>query len=91
MSADRWKVVKGLFQRAIKLPPEQWCDYLDGVCAGDESLRRDVASLLAEHEPGARSLLTRLSSEEITLRLVRMRSSDRPAEAADAAEEPTDG
>ena len=80
MTGDRWKVVKGLFYRAIKLPPHEWGAYLDLVSAGDEGLRRDVASLLAEHEPDARPLLAPLSSEDVTLQLGRPPS-----------EEPTDG
>jgi hypothetical protein len=57
MNRDRWRVVKGLFQRALRLPPAQWPEFLDRVCVGDAGLREDVASLLEEHEPGAVSLL----------------------------------
>jgi hypothetical protein len=51
MSDDRWKMVKGLFQRALALEPDHWHAYLDRVCAGDAALRDEVASLLAEHDP----------------------------------------
>jgi hypothetical protein len=90
MSLDRWKVVKGLFQRAIKLSPNDWSAYLDSVCAGDEVLRRDVASLLAEHEPDARPLLRPCSSDEVTLRAVQLRSSEQTVGQDTAPEEPTD-
>jgi hypothetical protein len=76
MNADRWKVTKGLFQRAIQLPPEQWPAYLDAVCAGDQELRGHVVSLLAEHVPYDGALRARLSSEAAALREVRVTRSD---------------
>ena len=72
MSADRWRMVKGIFHRALKLPQEQWPAYLDRVSAGDAELRREVASLLAEHDPGAVSLLDALSSQEVTARFAKV-------------------
>ena len=63
MNADRWKLTKGLFQRAILLPPEEWPAYLDAVCAGDRELRGQVASLLAEHVPGDGAVRVGPSSE----------------------------
>jgi hypothetical protein len=74
MNADRWKLTKGLFQRAIQLPPEQWPAYLDAVCAGDRELHGQVASLLAEHVPSDGALRVRLSSERAGC------SQDEPAE-----------
>ena len=91
MNADRWKVVKGLFQRALKLPPYDWAAYLDRVSAGDEDLRRDVASLLAEHDPNAAPLLSPLASGDVTLELERLRLSEYPTDESTAPEEPTDG
>jgi hypothetical protein len=49
VSSDRWKMVKGLFQRALQLPPSEWEDYLTRVCAGDHELKDRVAELLREH------------------------------------------
>jgi hypothetical protein len=87
MTADRWRMIKGLFQRALKLPPEEWPAYLDSVSAGDAGLRREVASLLAEHEPGAVSLLGDPGGDEALARFVRL---NRDALAVDP-EDSTDG
>jgi len=57
VSNDRWKLVKGIFQRALARPSEEWAAYLDSVCAMDDALRIEVATLLGEHEPAARGLL----------------------------------
>ena len=91
MNADRWRVVKGLFQRAIQLPEGDWPAYLDSVSAGDEELRRDVASLLSEHVTGAPPSLTPVSSEEVTLRLATVRPSDEVSEISAVPGEPIDG
>jgi hypothetical protein len=90
MNPDRWKVVKGLFQRAIKLPPYDWSGYLDRVCAGDDDLREEVAALLTEHEPGAGPLLRPLASDDVTLRNLSLRSTDDTLEQSVAPEEPSD-
>ena len=89
MNADRWKVVKGLFQRTILLPSDEWSAYLDRLAAGDDDLRMEVASLLTEHEPDQRTLLTQPSSQEITLRLARSSADDvdRPLESREATDE----
>jgi hypothetical protein len=90
MSSDRWRVVKGLFYRAIKLPPEAWPDYLDLVTAGDDDLRSEVASLLAEHDPEAGSRRAPLPSDAPTVRPASVVSVAPQARPADASEEPTD-
>ena len=73
MNADRWKVIKGLFQRTIRLPSDEWSAHLDRLAAGDDALRKEVASLLAEHEPVQLTLLTEPSSRDVTLQLSRVR------------------
>ena len=90
MTADRWKVVKGLFYRAIKLPPHAWADYLDLVSAGDEDLRREVASLLAEHRQSTESHGASHPSEAITEPLARVPSRRPSTDRAVLPEEPTD-
>jgi hypothetical protein len=84
MTPDRWRVVKGLFYRAIKLPAPQWPAFLDRVCAGDEALWDEIATLLAEYEPAARPLLSRSSESETTLRLDEPRCTAEPGEVPDA-------
>jgi hypothetical protein len=39
-----------IFKAAIKLPPERRQEYLDQACGTDNELRREVESLLREHE-----------------------------------------
>jgi Tol biopolymer transport system component len=47
MSDSRWQRVEEIFHRAVELAPETRSAFLDDMCAGDESLRKEVESLLA--------------------------------------------
>jgi serine/threonine protein kinase len=47
MKPERWQQLDKLFQSALEREPEQRAAFLDGACAGDEALRREVESLLA--------------------------------------------
>jgi eukaryotic-like serine/threonine-protein kinase len=53
MDADRWKQVDELLQNALNLPSEQRDDFVRQECGGDETLRREVQSLLASHQKAA--------------------------------------
>ena len=57
-SASGWPRVRSLFHEAVQRPRAQWSGFLEQECAGDESLRREVESLLAAHE-GADGFLNR--------------------------------
>src|SRR5438552_16247238 len=50
MKAERWKQVNDLFQSAVERAPAERAAFLDEACRGDESLRREVRSLLTSHE-----------------------------------------
>src|SRR5436305_1575818 len=50
MNAQRWQQVNDLFHSAVKRPPEERTAFLDEACYGDETLCREVKSLLASHE-----------------------------------------
>src|SRR5215471_1576946 len=50
MNAQRWQQVNDLFHSAVERAPEERAAFLDDVCRGDESLHREVTSLLASHE-----------------------------------------
>ncbi|PYK74723.1 MAG: hypothetical protein DME42_04130 [Verrucomicrobia bacterium] len=50
MNAQRWQQVNDLFHSAVERAPEEWTAFLDEACHSDESLRREVKSLLASHE-----------------------------------------
>ncbi|MHC4427400.1 MAG: serine/threonine protein kinase [Planctomycetota bacterium] len=50
MTAEAFERVERLFHAARRLAPETRPAYLDEACDGDETLRREVEALLAEHD-----------------------------------------
>jgi serine/threonine protein kinase/Tol biopolymer transport system component len=50
MNQERWQKIEFLYHSARELPAADRSAYLDESCAGDPSLREEVASLLAEAE-----------------------------------------
>jgi Protein kinase domain len=50
MSVIDWDRARALFQDAADRPPSERAAYLQAQCAGDETLRREVESLLAAHD-----------------------------------------
>ena len=50
MRADEWSRVDALFHAALDRPPTDRSAYVHAESLGDESLRREVESLLAAHE-----------------------------------------
>jgi serine/threonine protein kinase len=50
MDAERWQKVERVFHTALQAKPGRRVAILDQLCAGDESLRREIESLLAHHE-----------------------------------------
>jgi serine/threonine protein kinase/tetratricopeptide (TPR) repeat protein len=50
MKPERWTQINDLFQSATDCGPEQRAVFLDGACGGDESLRREVESLVVAYE-----------------------------------------
>lgn len=46
LEPDRWARVEALFQEALELPVAERDAFLARACAGDDALRREVASLL---------------------------------------------
>jgi serine/threonine protein kinase/Flp pilus assembly protein TadD len=44
---ERWQQIEELYHAALEREPESRAAFLDEACAGDEELRREVASLLA--------------------------------------------
>ena len=47
MSSGRWQRVDDVFHQAVNLVPEARSAFLEEACVGDESLRKEVLSLLA--------------------------------------------
>src|SRR5579863_10317002 len=50
MEAERWELVKGLFEAALPLDPELRDEFVSRRCPDDEAVRREVLSLLAAHD-----------------------------------------
>ncbi len=50
MTPERWERLASLFDEARAVPLEEREAFLDGACAGDESLRADVERLLVAHD-----------------------------------------
>jgi serine/threonine protein kinase/tetratricopeptide (TPR) repeat protein len=50
MNAERWQRVNDLFHSATERAPEERAEFLEQACRGDESLCREVRSLLTSHE-----------------------------------------
>src|SRR5688500_154333 len=50
MTPERWRQVEEIFQSALDLAPEKRARYLADACSTDEGLRRDVETLLLQHE-----------------------------------------
>jgi serine/threonine protein kinase len=50
MDAERWQRVERIFHEALQAEPSLRPTILKNLCAGDESLRHEVESLLAHHE-----------------------------------------
>ncbi len=52
MTPERLKRVEEVYHSALERPQGERTVYLQEICAGDEALRREVESLLAQHEEG---------------------------------------
>lgn len=50
MNPERWQKVESIFHKALDADSGRRASVLEDSCAGDESLRREVESLLAQHE-----------------------------------------
>src|SRR5437660_6949800 len=50
MTPERWHQVQELFDSALQCEPDQRSIFLSRACGEDESLRREVESLIASHE-----------------------------------------
>jgi non-specific serine/threonine protein kinase/serine/threonine-protein kinase len=48
MTPERWEQIREVLEKALELAPEQRSGFLDGACASDPSLRKEVEALLAD-------------------------------------------
>lgn len=58
MDNERWQKIERVFHAALQAEPSRRATILKDSCAGDESLRRQVESLLAHHEDAGTFLET---------------------------------
>ena len=49
MDAERWQKIERIFHAVLQAEPDHRAKILGDSCAGDDSLRREVESLLAHH------------------------------------------
>ncbi len=68
MKPQDWHRVEELFHAALERAPAERQAFLDGACGGDEELRREVLSLLAE-ERSAERLMEQPAAGAATQRL----------------------
>ena len=52
MTPERWQQVKAIFHSALEHEPAESSAFLASACSGDESLRREVESLLGHEQDG---------------------------------------
>ena len=50
MTPEKWQRVRPILESALELDPESRLAYVKSACAGDEGLRAEVESLLADHK-----------------------------------------
>ena len=64
MNSERWQKVKGLFETAVELAPQERKLFLDKSCGTDEELRRDVENLLDSYND-AESFMEQPAAAEV--------------------------
>jgi hypothetical protein len=65
MTPERWRAVDAILQEALACEPARRDAFVAARCAGDEAMRREVASLLASHRDSADDFLERPAAEAI--------------------------
>ena len=50
MDSDHWKQVEAIYHSALDIDADEREDFLAVACAGDETLRREILSLLSSAE-----------------------------------------
>jgi serine/threonine protein kinase len=57
MTPERWQRMKGVLYEALELPSEKRAEFLDRVCSGEDSLRREVDSMLSSGDQSCSNFL----------------------------------
>ena len=79
MDSDRWKQVDRLLQSVLERPPEERDAFLRHACAGDETLEREVRSLLTAQQQ-AGSFLENPAIEAAARSIARQQNKDKHAQ-----------
>ena len=80
MDSERWKQVDDVLQSVMDRAPEEREAFLRHACAGDETLEREVRSLLTSEEQAGR-FLENAAIEVAARAQARRQSEDAPASA----------
>src|SRR5687768_2632319 len=56
MMPDRWQRLKQIFQSALEQHPAERAAFLSQACAGDETLRNQIESLISSHDQAGDSI-----------------------------------
>src|SRR5215216_1581064 len=59
MNPERWRQVEEVYHAALELPPPARAAFLETTCEGDQELRRQVESLIAQGDPHSRGPIDR--------------------------------
>jgi serine/threonine protein kinase len=65
MNPERWRAVNAVLHGALSCEPAHRDAFVEQACAGDEELRRELASLLAAHDRGDDKFLERPALERL--------------------------
>ena len=68
MEPERWRQIEDLYHEASAMDESSRAEFLSHACKGDEDLRREIESLLAQEENAARFI--EASAMEVAARLV---------------------
>src|SRR5258707_15530916 len=80
MDSERWKQVDDVLQSVMDRAPEERDAFLLQACAGDQTLEREVGSLLTSEEPAGRFLEN--PALEVAARALARRESEDAQETA---------
>jgi serine/threonine protein kinase len=65
MSDNRWQRIENIFHQAVELAPEARSAFLIEICAADESLRKEVESLLAHDAEDGRTFVGAAGEDDL--------------------------
>ena len=67
MTPERWQQIHNVLEKALELAPGERSEFLNQACSSDQSLRREVETLLASRDDVRSSFLLQFSGLRVTL------------------------